>query len=277
MTRHAPLDVVKAHALGNDFLIHVGPAIPDPAACADQVRAACDRHRGLGADGVYWVVERPDGAEARLQNADGSVAELSGNGIRCVAAWLVRQRRLAPGAHLTIATGAGDRALTLMDVAGARYTFRSAMGQPRALQRETIDVAGRPETVVTLDMGNPQCVLLESLSEARFRALGPALAVHKRFPVGTNVEFAEVKPGGTIDILIWERGVGPTEASGTGACAAAVAAAAYGGAPRHVHVRAPGGTQEVEWTESGVWLTGWAEVIASATLWPAADAEGWHS
>jgi diaminopimelate epimerase len=96
---------------------------------------------------------------------------------------------------------------------------------------------------------------------ARFERLGPALATHRRFPAGTNVEFAVVEAANRIRILIWERGVGPTHASGTGACASAVAAVVAGGASRDVDVHAPGGTQRVEWRDDGVYLTGWAEVL----------------
>ncbi len=100
---------------------------------------------------------------------------------------------------------------------------------------------------------------------ARFQRLGPALATHRRFPAGTNVEFAVVEAPDRVRILIWERGVGPTEASGTGACAAAITAMAFGGAARDVEVMSPGGTQRVEWTPEGVFLTGWAEILFDAT------------
>jgi diaminopimelate epimerase len=124
-----------------------------------------------------------------------------------------------------------------------------------AIGRETVDV-------ITLRVGNPQCVVLGEVSERRLHTLAAALAVHPSFPEGTNVELATVEKPGRVRILIWERGVGPTEASGTGACAAAVAAMEDGGADRDVEVAAPGGTQRVEWNEDGLYLTGWAEVVA---------------
>ena len=136
------------------------------------------------------------------------------------------------------------------------------MGAPTAPREETLDVLGEPLRVVVLRVGNPQCVRLESpLDERRMRRLGPALEHHPAFPDGTNVEFASVEAPDRVRILIWERGVGPTSASGTGACAAAVAAAAFGGAGRDVQVVSPGGTQRVEWREDGIFLTGWAEVV----------------
>jgi diaminopimelate epimerase len=103
------------------------------------------------------------------------------------------------------------------------------------------------------------------VTEARLRSVAAALAVHPHFPEGTNVELARVVAPDRVEILIWERGVGPTEASGTGACASAVAAHRFGGAARDVQVSSPGGTQRVEWLDDGLYLTGWAEIIADAT------------
>ncbi len=137
------------------------------------------------------------------------------------------------------------------------------MGPPERIAEETIEVAGESLRVSTLAIGNPQCVALvsELPDEPRFYRLGPALATHPRFPEGTNVEFATIEAPDRVRILIWERGVGPTLASGTGACASAVAAIAHGGAARDVMVIAPGGSQRVEWLDDGVYLTGWAEVV----------------
>jgi diaminopimelate epimerase len=136
------------------------------------------------------------------------------------------------------------------------------MGQPAGVRLATIDVDGASVDAVVLRVGNPQCVVLErSLDEGRYRRLGAALEHHPFFPEGTNVEFAQVESPGLVRILIWERGVGPTLASGTGACAAAVAAITYGGAARDVTVASPGGTQRVEWRDDGLYLTGWAEVV----------------
>jgi diaminopimelate epimerase len=137
------------------------------------------------------------------------------------------------------------------------------MGQPQRLEAENIEAAGEVLKVTTLAIGNPQCVVLmaELPDPLRFHRLGPALSTHRRFPAGTNVEFAVLEAPDRIRILIWERGVGPTHASGTGACAAAISAIAHGGAVRDVQVIAPGGTQRVEWRDDGVFLTGWAEVL----------------
>ena len=118
-----------------------------------------------------------------------------------------------------------------------------------------------------LRVGNPQCVVLGPATAERLATLAAKLAVHPFFPEGTNVELAEVERPDLVRILIWERGVGPTESSGTGTCAAAVAAAAFGGAARTLDVVAPGGTQRVEWNEAGLWLTGWAEIVAIVDWW----------
>jgi diaminopimelate epimerase len=265
------LTITKAHAYGNDFLF----ADVSQVAGRDLValaRALCARHTGIGGDGLILYRFTGDGATMRLLNADGSPSELSGNGLRCLAALVMRdreQRGAGSRGDVHAATDAGDRHLVLTGRDGGRYTFRAAMGEPRDLRQETLTVAGEALQVATLDIGNPQCVaLVEALPDrARFERLGPGLATHPRFPAGTNVEFAVVEAPDRVRILIWERGVGPTEASGTGACASAVAAMAYGGAARSVDVVSPGGTQRVDWTADGVQLTGWAEILFDAA-WP---------
>ena len=254
--------LIKAHAYGNDFLIAPEQEIPDDVDRPDLTRMLCDRHRGVGADGVMFVRVTETGAVSRLLNADGSRAEVSGNGVRCLAAWLARDRSLTPGARITVETDAGPKRLTLLDTSGGRFEFRADMGRPAHVREETLDVGGGPLKVVVLSVGNPQCVVLGPATEARLHALGSVLAVHPFFPEGTNVELADVESADRVRILIWERGVGPTESSGTGTCAAAVAAAMFGGARRTVDVIAPGGVQRVEWTDETIWLTGWAEVIA---------------
>ena len=200
----------------------------------------------------------------RLLNADGSPSEISGNGVRCLAASFARDGRLTAGATIDIQTDAGLKRLELLGETDGRYTFRTAMGQPEDVKLERIVAGGEEIEAVTLRVGNPQCVVLGEATAERLQTLGSALAVHPHFPRGTNVELAAVESPSHVRILIWERGVGPTEASGTGACAAAVAAASFGGASRDVQVEAPGGTQRVEWRADGLYLPGWAEVIAEA-------------
>lgn len=265
------MTITKAHAYGNDFLFLHRDELRDHDAAA-LARTLCARHTGIGGDGLILYTFTADGATMHLVNADGSPSELSGNGLRCLAALVMRERERRGGegpvsGAIRCDTGAGERRLTLTGRTGDRYLFTAAMGQPTALQQETLEVAGETLVVATLGIGNPQCVaLLPALPDrARFERLGPGLATHPRFPAGTNVEFAVVTAPARLDILIWERGVGPTEASGTGACAAAVTAMQYGGAERDVEVVSPGGSQRVAWRDDGVHLTGWAEILFDAT------------
>jgi diaminopimelate epimerase len=267
------ISVIKAHAYGNDFLfVEEGQVVSaDLPALA---RAMCERHRGIGADGLIVFRRIARGAVMRLLNADGSRAEVSGNGVRCLAAILVGGHLLgedeaqngatvAPdGPEVVIETDSGPKTLVLLGEEDGRYTFRASMGTPQQIRRLDLDVDGEAVSAVALWMGNPQCVVLgSSLEEDEFRRLGPRLERHPAFPNRTNVELARVEAPDRVRIRIWERGVGPTESSGTGACAAAVAAASFGGAARSVDIVSPGGSQRVEWREDGVYLTGWARVV----------------
>jgi len=164
-------------------------------------------------------------------------------------------------ATLSIDTDAGTKKLELLEKTGRRLTFVAEMGPPTELREEDLDVRGQQVRAVVMRVGNPQCVVLGPATDERLQTLASALAVHPFFSAGTNVELAEVVSPKEVRILIWERGVGPTESSGTGTCAAAVAAAAYGGADRTVDVVSPGGRQLVQWNDAGIRLTGWAEVV----------------
>lgn len=255
------MKLIKTHAFGNDFVLVAAEDLPAAADLPALARAICERHRGLGADGLLVFAGGDGNASMRLLNADGSRSEISGNGLRCLAAWLARS---GAGNTLVVHTEAGIKRLELLEQHGSRYTFRAAMGSPEDVRREWITAGDAKVEAVTLRVGNPQCVVLGEVTESRLHTLAASLAVHPRFPEGTNVELAEVIAPSHVRILIWERGVGPTEASGTGACAAAVAAMSFGGADRDVLVESPGGTQRVEWRADGLYLTGWAEVVAEA-------------
>jgi diaminopimelate epimerase len=222
----------------------------------------CHRLEGIGADGLmlYAFDKEKDKIRMRLFNADGSASEVSGNGVRCLAALAVRERPALK--TVIIETQAGPKVLELKGKDGDRLTFRASMGEAKDIRLVEFDAAGERVQAVTLSVGNPQCVLLDDpLDESRVRTLGPAIEHHPKFPDRTNVSFARVETPGRVRILIWERGVGPTQASGTGACGAAVAAAAYGGASRDVEVISPGGSQRVEWLDEGIYLTGWAALV----------------
>jgi diaminopimelate epimerase len=253
---------VKAHAYGNDFLYveqeHVHGAVE-----ALLAREMCDRHSGIGADGLILYTRTASGAMMQLLNADGSRAEVSGNGVRALAALLLLDVQHLE-AKIAIETEAGVKRLTRLERSGGRQTFRSAMGIPEDVQQSTIRIDDETLSIVTLNIGNPQCIVLGPLPDAdRFVRFGRALEKHARFPNGTNVEFVDVETPSRLRIRIWERGVGPTSSSGTGACGSLVAAAAFGGASREADVESPGGTQRVEWRIDNVYLTGWAEVVCT--------------
>jgi diaminopimelate epimerase len=263
--------LVKANAYGNDFLL-----APDDGSVTDPpafTRAVCARHLGVGADGLILYTMGDRHATMRLWNADGSASELSGNGLRCLAAQVARAQDLRAGDVVTVDTDAGVKTLNLVSRHGARFTFRAAMGQPEDLRETDLVAAGETVRASVLRMGNPQCIVLGALPALeRFNRLGPALSTHAAFPAGTNVEFVQVEAPDRVRILIWERGVGPTTSSGTGSSASAVAAAAHGGADRELDVVAPGGTQRVEWTAEGVFLTGWAHVVLDG-VWAGGQGE----
>lgn len=264
------MEFIKAHAYGNDFLLLSAAAAATVSDLAALARVVCDRHRGIGGDGLMVVEETAEGARTRLLNADGSRSEISGNGIRCVAAWLAHTRGLEAGGQVVLETEAGVKRVDILAADRVTYTCCAAMGPPEGLREAELEVAGERVKVVILRVGNPQCVVLGDsslLTPARLHSVAAGLAVHPSFSEGTNVELATVERPDRIRILIWERGVGPTEASGTGACAAAVAAAAFGGGSRSVEVVSPGGSQRVEWRVDGIYLTGAASIIGRAEWW----------
>lgn len=250
----------KAHAYGNDFL-YVEEHLVVALALPSLTREMCDRHHGIGADGLIVFGRMAGGAAMRLFNADGSRAEVSGNGVRGLAALLaVGEDRV--DFDVTIETQAGPKRLTRTARSGARQTFRAMMGLPKYVRQLSLVIGPGALQVVAVDIGNPHCVVLGPLPDLEtFRRLGAALERHEQFREGANVEFVEVRAHDRVRILIWERGVGPTQSSGTGSCAALIAAASFGGAGREADVIAPGGSQRVEWREDDVYLTGWAEII----------------
>jgi diaminopimelate epimerase len=254
------LRFVKAHAYGNDFL-YVRRELVDGVDLKALAIEMCDRHTGIGADGLILFEPLPTAVSMRLFNSDGSDAEVSGNGVRGLGA-LVLANQPRADAEVTIDTAAGSKRLSRLARDGHRQTFRSAMGLPAGVRQVSIDSDLGSIDAVVLNFGNPQCVILGPLpAPDRFTALGAMLERHPMFPDRTNVEFAEVESPDRVRILIWERGCGPTTSSGTGSCGALVAAASFGGAMRDAEVMAPGGPQRVEWLADSVYLTGWAELI----------------
>ena len=216
-SRPDALRFAKAHAYGNDFLYVHRELVAgiDLKALAIEM---CDRHAGIGADGLIIFEPKGTVVSMRLFNSDGSDAEVSGNGVRGLAALvLADEPRLE--AEVTIETAAGPKRLSRLAREDRRQTFRSSMGLPADVRQVTIDTDLGPIRAVVLNFGNPQCVVLGPLpAHERFMALGAALERHPMFPDRTNVEFAEVEAADRVRILIWERGCGPTSSSGTGSC-----------------------------------------------------------
>lgn len=246
----------KYHALGNDYLVidpARAPLAPTPAA----IRLLCDRHRGVGADGVlYGPVREGDRLAVRIFNADGSEAEKSGNGLRIFARYL-REAGYVDGPECCVTTVAGDARVRfdapdgrLSTVDMGRLTFSSheipVAGPPRQVLQETIDVGGRTFEISAASLGNPHCVVfVDEPSRELVCAWGPLLERHPLFPRRVNVQFARVLDPTTLRIEIWERGSGYTLASGSSSCAAAGVAHRLGKCAREVVVRMPGGTVRV--------------------------------
>jgi len=260
--------VWKAHAYGNDFLMMRADEVEargaDPISLA---RKTCARHTGIGGDGLILFREENGDVRMRLINPDGSHAEVSGNGVRCLAALVAHQSKGASVkvSEVVIRTDAGPKTLTPVahDELERRTIFRAHMGRPTDLRLLDLELDGTRVKAAALNMGNPQCILLDQpFTQEALHRFGPLLQNHPEFPQQVNVEIIKVEDERTVKILIWERGVGPTESSGTGSCASAVAAIAYAGVGRAVDVIAPGGSQRVEWTDEGeVFLTGWAQLV----------------
>ena len=247
----------KASACGNDFLIIDG--MHAPADLHEFSRRICDRHNGVGADGVEWLFPAPDAdMRARLINADGSEAEISGNGTRSVAAYMVGNGHAG---KLAIRTGAGVKHCELVAREDNRFDFEMEMGEPQVGGDFSINVAFGQAHGTPVSMGNPHYVVFVKEISPGWQAEGAEIGRHHDFKHGTNVEFVRVQGANDIDVRFYERGVGETQSSGTGSCASAVAAIAAGRVNSPVKVHAPGGTQVVRWTGGSVFLRGPAQLI----------------
>ena len=270
----------KLQGLGNDFLIIPVEDVKTLRAARENAQQMCERNYGAGADGVIFVT-RARHADAdfasRTFNADGSEAEISGNGTRCVAAYLY-YAGMWNEPEIRIATVAGVKGGKLVAREGQRFEFEFCMGKPRLASNEipmTLDspverVIGYPLhlggdlfEVTCLSMGNPQCIIfVPALSSINLPEIGPLIEDHPVFPNRTNVEFTRVISRDEIEILIWERGAGHTLSSGTGSCGAAVASMLNGLTDHSIRVRTEGGPLRVDWRDDDmVMLTGPAEVI----------------
>lgn len=263
------IEFVKAHACGNDFLI-VEAAQAAGGDLAQLSRELCSRTTGVGADGVEYLTQISEReGRIRLHNADGSHGEISGNGTRCVAAWLAYQGGLQTGDEVRIETDAGVRIGRLEAAAGTEFQFTTAMGVPRVERKQVKLDRGMIVDSAFVDMGNPQFIVRVkdedfAIAGRPWQEVGAAICTHSDFPAGTNVEFVRRLADDLIEIRIYERGVGPTSSSGTGTSASAAAVMDLESAPRRLRVRAPGGEQIVEWPSAAdeLQLTGPAVIVA---------------
>lgn len=270
---------VKAEGAGNDFLITLDEAVP-VSGRAELARKLCHRHLGVGADGWYLVkrtTPSPDAdpsvsaavdAEIHLYNSDGSEAELSGNGTRCVVAWLATQ---CPGkTRFVVRTGAGLRHLHLMAATGNRFQIGMQMGMPRVYPEESLELPGDPATVIAgnrVDPGNPQFAVEVDSLDFPWKDSGRLLEGHPAFPNRSNISFYRVQGPHEIEARFYERGAGATLSSGTGSTGALAAAAARGKLrlPATVHTEA--GPLHFHEEADGYVLVGDASILAHGVFY----------
>lgn len=277
-----PNGFVKSHALGNDYLVMDPRALSFPLTPA-AVRLVCDRHLGVGSDGILAHVpsQRADFG-LRIYNPDGSEAEKSGNGLRIFARYL-HDHGLASSAEFTVETPGGIVGVTLHRRGGTveritvdmgTATFRSdripVAGPVREVVDEPLEVDGQDLVITAVSMGNPHCVVfVPDLSQVDLHRLGPKLERHPAFPARTNVQFAQVHSRRRVAAVIWERGAGETLASGSSACAVASAAVRKGLADREVTVAMQGGELAITVAEDwAVRMSGPAVEIYEGVLSP---------
>jgi diaminopimelate epimerase len=255
----------KAHGAHNDFLLTWRSDAPDAGQAdhAEIARAICERHTGVGADG-WMLVDPPHDADAegtiQLYNSDGSTAEISGNGTRCAAAFLIRHGYAAGVAR--VRTGAGIKTLRLLRRSDLVFEFEMNMGQPEiTAERFALPLAAGARDVTLLWVGNPQCAMPVDDFDFDWRAMGAEIERHAQFPKRTNVSFVKRVDGHTIDVRFWERGAGETMSSGTGSTGAAAMAVARGMVASPVRVLTPAGPIDLRF-DGDIYLTGPAEIVA---------------
>ena len=266
----------KWQGCGNDFILidRVTNDIDEP----DKIKFMCDRHFGIGADGVIYVQNSTKAAtRMRIFNADGTEAEMCGNGLRCFARYLLSGDRFFSDDELTVETGAGILTVSM------KYNRISVdMGEPifaadqipvdgfgtQKLISEPIKVGGVNYKMTCVSMGNPHCVIfVKDIEKVDLEKIGPKFETHKIFPRKTNTEFVQVLGKDRLRMRVWERGSGITLACGTGACATAIAANLNGLAGKKSTVILDGGELEIEWLENNhIIMTGAAEKVYSGEI-----------
>jgi diaminopimelate epimerase len=262
------MDFAKYEGLGNDFVLFDGRTCPATWLTPSRVQALCDRHTGIGADGVLWVLPEAARSSARMvvHNADGSRAAMCGNGVRCVVAWMADRGWIATGATTTVESDAGPRAATLVGRGEPGVVVTVDMGVVSLTATVTVNASGRIEQVHLVDVGNPHAVVFRegALDEDLVRAVTALTAAGD----GINVEIVRVVEQ-ALEVRVHERGVGWTRACGTGACAVAAVAVARGVIPadQRVHVRLEGGVLTVQMDGDGrAWMTGPARRVFEGQL-----------
>ncbi len=271
---------IKVHSLGNDFLIIDLLKRKRLAEIGELAQRVCDRHTGVGADGLLLISVRnkKEGlVNFRIFNADGTEAEVSGNGLRCAAAALYYQKK-TDSPSIVFSTTAGERECDLIEWKKNLFLLKIDMGKPRLKSEEipfddgtshnkiidyplSINQKIYPITVVSL--GNPHCSIFVDRFPSRleWHQLGREIESHPFFPKRTNIEFIRVLNKKEIEVLFWERGVGETLSSGSGACAAAVASILKNMTGKKVKVKTSMGNLTVEWKKEEIYQTGPSEIV----------------
>lgn len=250
------MDFVKMEGLGNDFVVVAGPV----DLTASDIAAWCDRRRGIGADGVLAVSPTTSGVRMEYWNADGSVAEMCGNGLRCVAQYAV-DRSMVDGTSFLVASATGDRAVEVRDDG----TVRAHLGTVTDGDVGPYEMAGY--RLESMSVGNPHAItFVDDCYSVPVSAVGPIVEGDPHFPNRTNVEFATVVGRDRIDLRVWERGSGETLACGTGAAATVALAHRKGLTGSRVTVMLPGGPLIVEVDGTDVWIEGPARTVFSGSI-----------
>jgi diaminopimelate epimerase len=263
------LHFTKMHGLGNDFVVLDARAAV-PSLDVSCIRALADRHTGVGFDQLL-IVENPGDAACvaaySIRNADGSPAQQCGNGARCIGAWLHRAGVLAIGATSVLESPAGRIGVRLIDASMVAVEMGEPDFEPAhlpfdaefAAESYPLNVEGGQVTIAAVSIGNPHAVVeVRDVNVARVEQLGPLITAHPRFPEGVNAGFAQVVDARTVRLRVHERGVGWTQACGSGACAAVAVLHRRGRVGSDVHVELPGGVLRIEWPGPGhaLWMTG---------------------
>ena len=277
-----PIEFAKYHGLGNDFILIDNRHSSEPVITPEQAVDLCDRHFGIGADGVIFALpgQKDTDYTMRIFNSDGSEPEMCGNGIRCLAKFIADLEGSEAKTQYRINTLAGVITPELRSDGQVKVD----MGVPRLLAAEIpttlaaadakvidvpIEVADKSWSVTCVSMGNPHCItFIDDVAAIPLETLGPQFEHHPAFPQRINTEFIQVVRRDYLKMRVWERGAGITLACGTGACAALVAGVLTGHCDRSATVELPGGSLQIEWSEldQKLYMTGPAEQVFTGRL-----------